>query len=251
MPSGINCGTNCSASYNDGQMVQLAASASTGSNFTSWSGCTSVSGTTCNVTMDAVKNITATFTIQQFPVNLTKAGTGQGTVSFSPGTLVCGPTCSSAGGSYNYGTMVTLTAAAATGSTFTGWSGACTGTGSCGPMTITAAANVTATFTAIPPNKAFVTSGQYSPGSLGGITGADNTCQTLANAAGLGGTGTRWIAFLSSSTSNVSDRIGTASGWVRVDNFGGTSTGACVGLGARAGSTNPLRFRKRGETCAR
>jgi hypothetical protein len=41
---------------------------------------------------------------------------------------------------------VTLTAVTATSSTFTGWSGACTGTGSCS-VALTSAATVTATFT--------------------------------------------------------------------------------------------------------
>jgi len=40
---------------------------------------------------------------------------------------------------------VTLTAAAASGSTFAGWSGACTGTGTC-TVSMTAAQSVTATF---------------------------------------------------------------------------------------------------------
>ena len=48
---------------------------------------------------------------------------------------------------YDYNTSVTLTAAAATGSTFTGWSGAgCSGTGAC-TVTMDAAKNVTANFT--------------------------------------------------------------------------------------------------------
>jgi hypothetical protein len=40
---------------------------------------------------------------------------------------------------------VTLTAAAASGSTFAGWSGSCTGTGSC-VLSMTASRSVTATF---------------------------------------------------------------------------------------------------------
>jgi uncharacterized repeat protein (TIGR02543 family) len=42
---------------------------------------------------------------------------------------------------------VTLTAAAATGSTFTGWTGGCTGTGTTCTTTIAAATSVAATFT--------------------------------------------------------------------------------------------------------
>src|SRR5205823_11441025 len=47
--------------------------------------------------------------------------------------------------SYQQGTQVTLTATPANGHTFAGWSGACTGTGSC-VVTMSAAQSVTATF---------------------------------------------------------------------------------------------------------
>ena len=47
---------------------------------------------------------------------------------------------------FNSGTSVTLTATPSTGSTFTGWSGACTGTGSC-TVSMTVAQSVRATFT--------------------------------------------------------------------------------------------------------
>ena len=84
-----------------------------------------------------------------FSLTVSKAGTGTGTVT---GTgFNCGADCTE---SYaeNTAVNVTLTAAAATGSTFTGWSGACTGTGTCTvAQTIIANLAVTATFTADPP----------------------------------------------------------------------------------------------------
>ena len=71
-------------------------------------------------------------------------GTGSGTVTSTPAGIDCGTDCSE---SYDYGTEVTLSAVAATGSTFAGWSGAnCSGTGSC-VVTMDAAKSVTATFT--------------------------------------------------------------------------------------------------------
>jgi hypothetical protein len=75
-------------------------------------------------------------------LSVTKAGTGSGTVTSSPTGVNCGSTCSA---NYSSGASVTLTAAAASGSTFAGWSGSCTGTGSC-VLAMTAARNVTATF---------------------------------------------------------------------------------------------------------
>src|SRR5262245_3496948 len=58
-------------------------------------------------------------------LTVSKAGAGAGTVTSNPAGINCGTTCSA---SYTTGTPVTLTAAAGAGSTFTGWSGACTGT---------------------------------------------------------------------------------------------------------------------------
>ena len=77
-----------------------------------------------------------------FPLAVLKAGTGQGTVTSAPPGIDCGADC---GESYAQGSVVTLTATPAAGSTFTGWSGACTGTGSC-VVTMNAAQSVTATF---------------------------------------------------------------------------------------------------------
>ena len=80
-------------------------------------------------------------------MTLTKAGTGSGTVTSVPAGINCGATCSF---SYTSGTSVTLTAAAAAGSTFTGWTGVCTGTGAC-VVTMDAAKSVSAAFTILPP----------------------------------------------------------------------------------------------------
>ncbi len=70
------------------------------------------------------------------------AGSGAGTITSSPAGINCGQTCSA---SFPSGTAVTLSATPSAGSTFAGWSGACSGTGACS-LTVTAAASVTATF---------------------------------------------------------------------------------------------------------
>jgi hypothetical protein len=71
------------------------------------------------------------------------AGGGTGSVGSSPGGIQCGPTCTA---TYPDATVVTLTATPAAGSTFAGWSGACTGTGTC-QVTMSVSRTVTATFT--------------------------------------------------------------------------------------------------------
>jgi hypothetical protein len=73
---------------------------------------------------------------------VSKAGIGSGTVTSSPAGIDCGATCSSI---FSFGAAVTLTAVPAAGSTFTGWSGACNGTGACN-VTMNADKSVTATF---------------------------------------------------------------------------------------------------------
>ncbi|KJU83032.1 secreted protein containing DUF1566, partial [Candidatus Magnetobacterium bavaricum] len=76
---------------------------------------------------------------------ISKSGTGSGTVTSSPAGINCGSTCSA---SFATGTSVTLTATADSGSTFTGWSGDCSGTTSTCTVTMSVAKGVTATFTA-------------------------------------------------------------------------------------------------------
>jgi uncharacterized repeat protein (TIGR02543 family) len=74
---------------------------------------------------------------------LTVSKTGSGTVASSPSGINCGSSCSA---SYTSGTNVTLTATAATGYTFSGWSGACAGTSPTCSVSMTVARSVTATF---------------------------------------------------------------------------------------------------------
>jgi Divergent InlB B-repeat domain/Putative Ig domain len=85
-----------------------------------------------------------------FTLQVTKNGTGSGTVSSSPSGIACGTSCSR---SFSGGTTVTLTATPASGSIFAGWSGGgCAGSGSC-VVRISNNTTVTATFnpSAAPP----------------------------------------------------------------------------------------------------
>lgn len=141
-PSGIDCGATCSASFNIGTVVNLTAAPNANATFSGWSGCDSTSGTTCTVTMNAAKNVTASFTLQTFVLTVTKNGTGTGTVTSNPAGMDCGSTCAAP---FDAGTSVTLTPTPAADSTFAGWSGACNGTGAC-VVGMDAAKSVTATF---------------------------------------------------------------------------------------------------------
>ena len=82
-----------------------------------------------------------------YPLTTSKTGTGTGSVTSSPAGISCGSTCRSP---ITNGTVVTLTASADSGSSFTGWTGeGCSGTGTC-QVTMDAAKSVTATFNANP-----------------------------------------------------------------------------------------------------
>ena len=65
-PAGISCPTTCSASFTAGTQVTLTETPATGSTFAGWSGggCGG-GGTTCQVTLTAAEQVTATFNLTQ------------------------------------------------------------------------------------------------------------------------------------------------------------------------------------------
>jgi hypothetical protein len=98
--------------------------------------------------------VTVTFTLQKFVLTVTKSatlGVGKGTVTStsspsSPTQVDCGATCAV---SYDYGTVVNLTAAPNLGSVFSSWTGCDSVSGSTGKIctvTVTAARSVDAKF---------------------------------------------------------------------------------------------------------
>jgi hypothetical protein len=94
-----------------------------------------------NVT--ATQTISASFSvIITYALTVNKAGTGTGSVSSAPSGISCGSDCTEV---YTARTLVTLTAVPDNSSSFGGWSGACSGTGTCS-VTMDAAKSVTATF---------------------------------------------------------------------------------------------------------
>jgi phospholipase C len=139
-PAGISCPSTCTASFAQGTKVTLTATPGTNYLFSGWSGaCT---GTSCTVTINAATTVAASF-IETEGLNVALAGTGSGTVTSTPAGINCPTTCSAA---FPDNTQVTLTETAGTNFYFGGWSGACSGATSCS-VTVTAAENVTATFT--------------------------------------------------------------------------------------------------------
>jgi uncharacterized repeat protein (TIGR03803 family) len=139
-PQGIDCGATCIASFAPGTQVTLTATAASGSQFAGWGGACSGTGT-CTLTMNSSQNVAANFTQITYPLSVSEIGNG--IVASSPGAINCPSTCSA---NFQVGTQVTLTATPAAGWAFTGWSGACSGTGTC-TLTMNSSQSVSATFT--------------------------------------------------------------------------------------------------------
>jgi hypothetical protein len=209
-PAGISCGSACSAGYASGSSVTLTATPTANSSFTGWSG-GGCSGTdACTVSVTAATSVNATFALQTFPLSVTVAGTGRGSIASSPAGISCGSACSA---SYSAGSTVTLTATPAAGSVFAGWSGGCTGTGTC-VVTMAAATAVTASF-AVPTTHVL------------GITMAGSGTGTITSTPAGISCGTGCVAsFPSGTTVTLTARptFGTA--------FMGWSGGGCSGTGS-------------------
>ncbi len=97
---------------------------------------------TYNATAEFDDVIVTDFVPAKQTLVVTKTGTGSGSVTSIPAGIACGATCTA---EFNSDAVVTLTAAADTGSTFVGWTGACAGSGSC-VVTMDATKNVAAMF---------------------------------------------------------------------------------------------------------
>ncbi len=140
-------------------------------------------------------------------VSVTLAGTGSGSVASTPSGMTCsGGSCS---GSYPAATWITLQATPADGSLFSGWSGTCSGTGSCTVQANDSTA-ATATFTAIRPTLTVALSGS----GTGSVTSSPSgiTCPSGSCAAQFDQNATVTLAAAPSSSSYFTGWGGACSG---------------------------------------
>jgi len=109
-----------------------------------------------------------------YPLTATLAGNGSGTVTANPPDINCPGLCSA---SIATGTAVTLTATAAAGSMFAGWSGACSGMGACS-VTMNSATIATSTFTL--PQDFSLSATALSPSSISAGMSSTSTVNVAA-----------------------------------------------------------------------
>jgi phospholipase C len=140
-PSGINCPSACSASFLPNTEVTLTETGTGGDSFTGWSGGCSGTAATCTITVTGTTTVNASFGAP-FSVTVSTAGAGAGTVTSSPAGISC-TSGSTAGCSSMFPPTTQVTLSESTGNIFVGWSGACSGTGTC---SLSSLASVTATF---------------------------------------------------------------------------------------------------------
>jgi len=168
--------------FNYGSIVVLTPTADTGYTFKDWTGNASGSANPLLVTMDQDKTITANFTINAYTV----------AVSTNPSTLSHQPT---GGGTFNYGTPVTVTAVANDLFTFRDWTENGTQVSTSSSYTFTMPAGnrtLVANYTAITYTVAV-----SSLPILGGITSGGGTFNsgasvTVTAVANIGYTFTNW-----------------------------------------------------------
>jgi hypothetical protein len=142
-----NATSTFSINFPKGCAIVQVAKNTDGSTFISSRGYNLCSGTSVTGREERGVSLLFDYTGTIIPINrsltITKAGAGSGTVTDSSGIGInCGSTCSAL---VPEGTNVSLTATPSGSDTFTGWSGACSGTGSCN-FVMSANTSVTATF---------------------------------------------------------------------------------------------------------
>ena len=117
--------------------------------------------------------------VTNYPLTVEKTGTGNGIIMSTPSGIDCGSNCEAY---FTSGTVVTLTATPLEGSTFSGWSGACSGTGDC-QVTISQVREVTASFQHVSPDEVNLT--PYRPSGWSDKIVVANTMDTTMDSSTL------------------------------------------------------------------
>jgi len=137
VPTGIDCGEACAASFTEGTSVLLTAQPGAGQMFGGWTGdCLIQYATTCRVLMNEARQVGAIFrpaSARTRALSLTLKGQGGGRIESDPIGLDCSSDpddpnpCHQQKAVFEVGQRIHLTAAPTNGAYFAGWQGACTG----------------------------------------------------------------------------------------------------------------------------
>ena len=187
------------------------ATANPGFAFAGWSGnCTGQTCTLTNVT--GARSVTANFSVATYPIATSVDPAAGGTVSCSPNPV-------------SHGGSSTCTATPASGFTFVGWSGSCTGS-TCSLTNVTSAKSVIANFTSTPGTFTVTTNANPPNGgtvscSPNPVPSGDSTTCTATAKVGFAFAG--WSGDCSGSTctiSNVTSPKTVTAAFTRVDPTG-------------------------------
>ncbi|MCB9219877.1 MAG: InlB B-repeat-containing protein [Ignavibacteriales bacterium] len=143
--------------YTDGSTATITAVPATGYNFVNWSGASTSTNSTINISMNSDKSVTA---------NFVKTYTLTTSINPASGGSITGITN---GGVYVDGSTATITAVPATGYNFVNWSGASNSTNSTINISMNGDKSVTANFV-----KTYTLTTSINPASGGSITGITN-----------------------------------------------------------------------------
>ncbi len=216
VPTGINCGTDCTESYLHDTDVMLTVTPAAGWEVYDWGGaadaCTAPSHT-CSIDMTAARTVTVELR-RQWTITVNTSGSGSGSVTTTG--LTCTTPMMNCTKTVFEGESVTLTQnqgaqGGASQSRFGGWSGACSGTGAtCALNNITSNLSVGAS-SILQYRLAVMITGS------GSVTGNGNSC----------GSGTcNWYY----DTGATASLTATASGGALFTGYGGDCAGSSCSL---------------------
>ncbi len=126
-PAGINCGSDCSELYDEGTNITITANPDLDNAFVKWENDCDTCGTNLNCTVNMNTDIICTAVFEPiYTLNVTKSGTGVGSVVSNPSGINCGTDCYE---DYVNGSSITLSVTTTAGNGFFGWSGDCSDCG--------------------------------------------------------------------------------------------------------------------------
>jgi len=124
---GIDCGSNCAASFTEGTLLSLTAKDTAGGTFQQWADdspvCPGSTSRVCSFTVELATTAVAVF-VEEVAVTAQRASSNTGLdipggfISSNPSGISCGDSCSAG---FQSGALVTLTASASQGWAFKRW----------------------------------------------------------------------------------------------------------------------------------